>query len=299
MNSIRIALLVFSGFALAMGIRTSAEASLTLTTGLGTTHAGNLVANGSFEIGAPPSGTANLLRWATGTSLTPFAVPAGWTSFGSSATYASWGNDGTFPQSLVGSAPIPDGNAAMYFGNGGPAFVDQPPTFNADGSVSFPAAPNFSSFFGPPATLSQTINTPANPAPLYKMSFWVSGEDAAGTSPFQERGIFGFQMTNVLPGNPVQWLAVPNGVNNTFGTSYLYEYTFAPLNPLLPVDIMFINPGHLDLAAYSMANFTTELVMDDMIINSVPEPTSWALAAWALFAMGLAHRRLGRGRPTY
>jgi hypothetical protein len=292
MNLFRITALV--SLALAIWAPNAARAALTLTTGLGTTHAGNLVTNGSFEIGAPPSGGANLLYWATGTAQLPFAVPTGWSSFGSSATYASWGNSGTFPQSLVGSAPIPDGNAAMYFGNGGPAFVDQPPTFNADGSVSFPGTPNLSSFFGPPATLSQTVNTPASPAPLYKMSFWVSGEDATGMFPFQERGIFGFQVTNVLAGDPVQWLAVPNGVNNTFGTSHLYEYTFAPLNPFLPVSITFINPGHLDLAAYGMANFTTELVLDDVIINAVPEPGTFAMAVAAALAIGLIRRRAGR-----
>lgn len=253
-----------------LGEMGTADAGLTLTTGLGTTHVGNLVTNGSFEIGAPPGGQANLLYWASGTSLVPFAVPTGWTSFGSSQTYASWGNTASSPTTLVDSAPIPDGNAAMYFGNGGPAFVDQPPTFNPDGTVSFPSSPNFSSFFSPPATLSQTINTPANPSPSYNLSFWVSGEDATST-PFQERGIFGFKMTNVLPGDPTQWLAVPNGANNTFGTSHLYEYVFTPLNPLLPVDITFINPGHLDLAAYNLANFTTELVLDDVIINAVPE----------------------------
>lgn len=279
-------------FGLALGTADPTHASLTLSTGLGTTHAGNLVTNGSFEIGAPPSGTANLLYWATGTALTPYSVPSGWSSFGSNVTYAAWGNNGTVPQSLVGSAPIPDGNAAMYFGNGGPAFVDQPPTFNADGTVSFPNAPNFTSFFGPPATLFQTVNTPA---PSYKLSFWVSGEDAYTGTPFQERGIFGFQITNVLAGDPIQWLTVPNGVNNTFGSSHLYEYTFTPLNPLLPVDIKFINPGHLDLAAYGMANFTTELVLDDVIINAVPEVTSPLLAGGALL-VGLIVQRRFRNR---
>jgi len=291
MNSTRKGWWALSAALLVLAESSTVEASLTLTNGLGTTHAGNLVTNGSFEIGAPPSGTANLLNWATGTALVPFGVPTGWNSFGSSVTYAKWGNDGTVPQSLVGSAAIPDGNAAMYFGNGGPAFVDQPPTFNANGSVSFPNSPNFTSFFGPPATLSQTINTPASPASLYKLSFWVSGEDATGTSPFQERGIFGFQMTNVLASDPVQWLAVPNGANNTFGTSHLYEYTFSPLNPNVPVTIKFINPGHLDLAAYGMANFTTEMVLDDVIINVVPEPSSATLFVLAVLILGFMHRR--------
>ena len=85
-------------------------------------------------------------------------------------------------------------------------------------------------------------------------------------------------MTNVLPGDPIQYLTVPNGVGNSFGVSHLYEYTFTPLNPLLPVDINFINWGHLDLTAYGGSNFTTELVLDDVIINAVPEPGTLVLA---------------------
>lgn len=269
----------------------NAHGGLTLSTGLGTTHVGNLVVNGSFEIGAPPGGNANLVRWATGTSLTPFGVPTGWSSFGSTNTYAAWGSSTVGPATIVGSDVFPDGGAAMYFGNGGPAFVNLPPTFNTNGTVSFPGTPAFNSFFGPPAELWQSVNTPANPSPSYKMSFWVSGEDALGSNPFQERGIFGFQITNVLPGDPIQWLAVPNGINNTYGTSHLFEYTFAPINPLLPVDIKFINPGHLDLAAYGLANFTTELVLDDVIINAVPEARTWILIISATLVIGWSRGR--------
>ena len=93
-----------------------AQAALTIGSGLGTTHTGNLVGNGSFETAAPPSGTANQLYWASGTSNTPFAVPPSWTSSGASASYALWGNDGTSPQSLHGSDGLPDGNAGLYFG---------------------------------------------------------------------------------------------------------------------------------------------------------------------------------------
>jgi hypothetical protein len=273
----------------------TAWASLTLSSSLGTTHAGNLVANGSFETGAPPDGSANQLFWATGTSLTPFGLPPGWTSSGATSSYASWGNDATLPQSLNGGAAIPDGNAAVYFGNGAPVFTSQPPTFNADGTVGFPSPPVMTTFFAPvPVILSQSINTPANPAASYKFSFWVSGEGAVNGQQFAERGIFGLQVTNVLAGDPIQYLTVPNGINNTFGTSHLYEYTFTPLNTSQPVVINFINWGHFDLSPFGGANFTTELMLDDVIINAVPEPSALVLAALAGGCVFLVRRRRRR-----
>ena len=84
---------------------------MVISSGLGTTHTGNLVGNGSFETGAPPNGTSNELYWATGTLLTPFAVPPGWTSSGGSTSYALWGNDATVPQSIQGSDGLPDGKS--------------------------------------------------------------------------------------------------------------------------------------------------------------------------------------------
>lgn len=287
------------GIALVGGTFDSVHASLTLTSSLGTTHAGNLVTNGSFETGAPPSGTANGLYWASGTSLTPFAVPPGWASSGATSSYAWWGNDATFPQSIAGSDGLPDGNAALYFGNGAPVLVNQPPTFNANGAVTFPAAPTFTTFFANvPVVLTQTINTPANPAPTYSFSFWVSGEGAVNGQQFTERGIFGLQVTNVLAGDPIQFLTVPNGVGNGFGVSHLYEYSFTPLNPLAPVTINFINWGHFDLSPYGMSNFTTELVLDDVIINGVPEPGTFALLAISGLSVAVAASWRRRTRPV-
>ncbi|RIL07337.1 MAG: hypothetical protein DCC71_03230 [Proteobacteria bacterium] len=278
------------GIALVCGGADGARASLVLTSGLGTTHAGNLVVNGSFETGAPASGTANQLYWATGTSLTPFGVPPGWSSSGAATSYASWGNDGT--PAIVGSDVFPDGNAGMYFGNGAPVLVSQPPTFHANGAVTFPSPPSFTQFFATaPVVLSQTINTPASPAPSYSLSFWVSGEGAVSGQQLDERGIFGLQITNVLPGDPIQFLTVPNGVNNGFGTSHLYEFTFTPLNPLLPVDVAFINWGHFDLSPHGGFAFTTELVLDDVIVNAVPEPGTLALVAIGLCAIASAGQR--------
>lgn len=281
--------------ALVLSAAARAHGALAISSGLGTIHAGNLVANGSFETGAPPNGTANQLYWATGTSLTPFSVPPGWTSTGASSSYALWGNDATSPQSIQGSDGLPDGDAALYFGNGAPVLVDQPPTFNPNGTVSFPASPNLTTFYANvPVTLTQTINTPANPAPSYKFSFWVSGEGAVNGQQFTERGIFGLQLTNVLSGDPIQWLTVPNGIGNSFGVSHLYEFLFTPLNSSLPVDIKFLNWGHFDLSPYGMSNFTTELILDDVIINTVPEPATLLLAALGLLPVGLAVYRRGR-----
>ena len=282
--------------ALVSGAVDHAQASLVITSGLGTTHVGNLVGNGSFETGAPPNGTANQLYWASGTALTPFAVPPAWTSSGDPTSYALWGNDATSPQSIQGSAGLPDGNAGLYFGNGAPVLASQSPTFNANGTVTFPAPPTFTMFKPTvPVILTQSINTPANPAPSYNFSFWVSGEGAVNGQQFTGLGIFGLQVTNVLSGDPMQWLAVPNGIGNSFGTSHLYEFSFTPLNPLQPVVINFINWGHFDLSAYGGSNFTTELVLDDVIINGVPEPATFTLlaisSACALLAMRRRRRR--------
>ena len=213
-----------------------ARASLTLASGLGTTHAGNLVSNGSFETGAPPNGMANTVYWATGTALSPFAVPPGWTSSGATSSYALWGNDATVPQSIQGSDGLPDGDAALYFGNGAPVFVNQRADVSSQWHGDVCSAPAFTTIYANvPVILNQTINTPASPSPSYDFSFWISGEGAVNGQQFAERGIFGLQVTNVLPGDPIQYLTVPNGIGNGFGVSHLYEYTFTPLNPLLPV----------------------------------------------------------------
>lgn len=283
-----------------LALASPSYASLTLTTGLGTTHTGNLVQNGSFELGnalnpLPTPGFAGKMYWATGTLNTPQSVPDSWITSGGPASYALWGNDGSAALGLQGSTPIPDGHFALYFGNGAPVFSSQPPTFHANGSVTFPSPPVFTPnpTYPVPVILSQTVPTHLNPSPSYRFSFWVSGED--NTQPSGQswgEGIFGLRVTNTLAGDPVQYLTVPSA-GGPLGQSYLYEYTFTPINPLAPVTIEFINYGHFDLSMYGtppFPNFSTELVLDDVIINTVPEPASLGLLALG-GTLALARRR--------
>lgn len=269
-----------------------AEAALTLVPNANCSHVGNLVTNGSFEDitggGPPGSSPANWRLWATGTTLSspPFAVPIGWTSSGNANTYAVWGNDG--PLTLRTSDQIPDGELAMYFGNGGMATVDLAPTFNPDGTVTFSGSPTITQpvTFSTPVTLSQTIPTSTSIAPSYGLSFWISGEGAnlASDPTGNSLGIFGFRMTNVLPGDPIHYLAVPSASNNFMGKSKRYDFLFTPLNASQDVSIEFINYGHFDLTLHNRGG-TTELVLDDVMINMVPEPSTAMLllaGAWAV-----------------
>jgi hypothetical protein len=272
----------------------SAWASMTLLPAgpqLGT-QAGNLVVNGSFESGAPsPAGSINF--WATGTTNTPFSVPPGWQSAGDVQTYAYWGSTAASPPYVIaGSAILPDGQSGVYFGNGA-ATVDLPPTFQADRTVTFTGTPTFTPGFGQPSRLWQSVPTPLYPSPSYLLSFWASGEMAGmgGGAPGYD-GIFGLRVTNVLPGDPIQYLVVPSGGTSTYGDSIRYEYAFTPLNSLLPVTVEFINWGHMDLTPHGGFG-TTELVIDDVIINPVPEPAS------GIVAVTLAPWLLGRRRGAH
>jgi hypothetical protein len=254
-----------------------AHASLTLLTGPSVgTHAGNLVTNGSFETGAPAPGAGNFVYWASGTSSLPFGVPPGWSSQGTAANYAVWGSDNvTSPYATEFSDTLPDGSAGLYFGNGTGVFPSVQPTFNPNGTVTFASAPTFfpKPTYSLPVSLTQTVSTNLTPAPSYVLSFWVSGEDTgpAPPTPFNGDGIFGLRVSNVLPGNPIQYLTAPSGIS-PLGKSIRYEFAFSPLNSSLPVKVEFINWGHFDLSPYGGPNLTTELVLDDVIVNAVPEP---------------------------
>lgn len=260
----------------------AAQASITQVIGpQSATHVGNLVTNGSFETGAPAPGLSNLVYWASGTTNSPFSVPTGWTSSGQPASYAYWGSDGV-GLGVNFSAPLPDGQAGLYFGNG-ITTVDQAPTYGPNGVVTWGSPPVFTPGYGGPVTLSQIVHTENTPAPSYLLNFWVSGEDAINFPGWGE-GVFGLRVTNVLSGDPIQYFAIPSDLSSS--PFRRFEFSFVPLNPLAPVQIEFINWGHIT----SPIPFVTELVLDDVIVNAVPEPGSVALMAMALVGFAIQRR---------
>ncbi|MBX3423090.1 MAG: PEP-CTERM sorting domain-containing protein [Pirellulaceae bacterium] len=273
-----------------------------LTTPGNCTQVGNLVTNGSFESvgGNGPSGDgpANQVFWATGTSLSPFGLPAGWNSSGNANSYAVWGNDASGPPyTLRNSEQLPNGRYGMYFGNGAHVTVNLPPNFHADGRVTFPGTPTFTQplSFPTPVELWQQIPTASNPAPKYCFSFWASGESVLQTSDPQGilMGIFGLQVTNVLPGDPVIHLTVPSAPDSPIGGFKRYDFEFVPLNSSLDVTIKFINYGHLDLTSWGRGP-TTELVIDDVIINGIPEPSALYLVFTGWMMISRLRRRRSR-----
>lgn len=285
-----------------MAAGSAAQASLTLLPSgpMMGSHVGNLVTNGSFEtrnaIGQPgPGGTLTSVLWATGTLGTPFAVPFGWTSSGGPNTYATWGRSSAGPSRIRGSAALPDGVNALYFGNGQGATTSLVPNFNPDGEVTFAGTPSVSPVGGAfpvPCVLTQTVNTHLAPAASYILSFWVSGEESGDvTIPgLYNDGIFGLRVTNTQAGDPMRYFAVP-GFSGRYGTSIRFEFSFVPLNPLAPVTLEFYNWGHFSTAGWTgSATGTTELVLDDVIVNPVEIPGPGAAALLAL-AGGLTARR--------
>jgi hypothetical protein len=277
-----------------------ARGSLILLTSPGNcSHVGNLVTNGSFESvganGPTGDGVANQVFWASGTTLSPFGVPPGWSTSGNANSYAVWGNDAAGPPyRLRDSDPLPDGKYAMYFGNGAHVTTNLPPSFHSDGRVTFPGTPTFIQppSFTTPVELWQQIPTASNPAPKYCFSFWASGEFVQQTSDplgiFM--GIFGLQITNVLPGDPVMFLTVPSAPDSPIAGSKRYDFEFVPLNTSQDVTVKFINYGHFDLTSWGRGP-TTELTIDDVMINGVPEPSSLLMVLASSIVLSLMRRR--------
>ena len=167
--------------------------------------------------------------------------------------------------------------------------VTPTPTYNANGELTFSSTPVFTPGSSGPIVLSQTV-TLIPTVTNYKMSFWVSAEEISTNSGFLSHGILGFRMTNVLPGNPIQWLAAPNGMAS-YGGSLLYEYLFTPLTGGT-VDIDFISYGRFQFSPVN--NTSPAPVIDDVIINAVPEPSTISLIAIGMIGVVRTNQRAGR-----
>lgn len=235
----------------------------------------NLIQNGSFE--ADAGFAANNSYWATGTALSPTMSLTSWTASGQSGSYAIWGNDGL--GGIKGSASIPHGSNALYFGAGIMAVVAPFPTEAADGHVSFSSTPALlSKPTDGPVTLSQTVSS-LNISSTYLLDFWTSGEDI-GSFQFPVDGFFGLQLT----GESLQYFAAPSG-NGPIGLSQRYQVYFTPSST--SVTFSWINWGHYN----SPSGLSDELVLDDVILNEVPEPS-----AISLMAAGIVLFLRSRGR---
>jgi hypothetical protein len=221
----------------------------------------NLPLNGSFE--ADGGLTANTSYWAIGTGLTPTMSLTSWTASGQVASYAIWGNDRL--GGIKGSAPLPHGTSGLYFGAGIMALVAPWPLEAPDGEASFgsPLALLSNPSTGP-VTLRQAV-TGLNPSTICLLDFWTSGENV-GTPEFPVDGFFGLEIT----GESRLYLAAPSG-NGPTGNSQRYQVYFNPASSTVTFE--WIDWGH-----YVGPNRRSdELVLDDVILNEVPEPSSLAL----------------------
>jgi hypothetical protein len=271
---------------------------LAITPGLPLNPALNLLTNGSFEGGF--SGNPNLqpTYWATGTAGSPFQSITGWNTQGGPGNYAYRGNTAF----TTASKPVPDGQVALYFGNGFATSISETPTFNPNGSLTF-TSPNPTITNGPtlspPVRVEQTVNGLSTNV-VYALSFWASGEDAA-TGNNGHDGIFALDVT----GFSTTYLAAPSGAPGGVGGQLVYRFEFVPVTS--SVTIGFSNWGHFSGApsvpgagtvGWTIPLNTTELVLDHVILNQIgevlPEPGSLAtigIAGTAMLRRGSRRRR--------
>jgi hypothetical protein len=260
--------------------RSALAAPLPITPGPALNPFANLILNGSFEGGStgnPLTGT----YWASGTALTPLEPVTSWTTSGSAANYAYRANT----QNASGTPPVPDGQVALYFGNGFASAISETPTFNPDGSLTFVSpTPTITTGVGlsPPVSIRQTV-AGLNTGNVYALSFWASGEDAANGNNGHD-GIFGLDVT----GFSTTFLAAPGGApGGGVGTQKVYRFEFQPTTT--SVTIGFTNWGHFsgapsvpgsETVGWTIPLNTTELVLDNVILNDlgpahdVPEPAA-------------------------
>ena len=232
----------------------------------------NLLANGSFETGHPSPGLD--VGWTPGTihvggyPATEVGSIPGWTATYTDGAYGAWG-----PFGAAGAGPAHGANQ-LYFGNWF-TNITEAPIAGPTGEITFAGTPVFTNDAGlGPLTLSQTVSG-LTIGQTYLLDFFVTGEE--NTTSFTNLGLFGLTV-----GSELRYLQIPTSTN-AFGASQRYQVTFAA--DTTSVDIAFSNWGHLPFQG-------AELVLDDVILNVVPEPGTALLLGLGL--AGLSRRSLER-----
>ncbi len=293
----------------------------------------NLVINGSFEEphleegddfgGFLPGvdGDGYYFLSPINTVDTPIAQPDGWTiSGGGTLSYGRWGNNINSVSNMGVTLPIAGqawssteihGERSIYLGNQTPLAISEEPTFMPNGEVVFTTPPiiTLKPEYGPdPLQISQNVEGFV-PGGVYRMSFWVSGEwsnNGFATSEFGTTagdGIVGV----LIEGYEILYLAIPAGNSkepagapHVFGTDEFHTYTLEFVASDTEMEISFMNWGHFDSLSDTIGwerGQSTELIMDDIIINgirNVPTLSQWSMVALAAIlgiAAFIAYRR--------
>lgn len=235
-------------------------------------HSTSLITNGSFETRAAgdPAITTDV-NWSgvvNNHKVLPqdssggivYAIP-GWGQTSSPGAYGVWGpGAGT----ARGGAACVDGAACLYFGNWftgtGPS---NPAIFHADGTVTYATPPVFTNISGinsAPTTLFQTLSG-LTIGDEYLLDFWASGEDNNSIRP--DPGVFGLSI-----GTDSLFLTAPSPTSLLAATSIRYNVKFKATS--INETLTFTNWGHV-------TGNSTELILDDVVINHTPEPSTVAL----------------------
>jgi len=281
----------------------------------------NLVNNGSFEAPHLEDGSnfGGFLPGIDGdgyyfispnTTEMPVAIPDGWTvTGGGPLTYGRWGNNINSVDSAGVILPIAGqawsstqihGERSVYLGNQTPIEISEQPTFMDTGEVVFTSTPiiTLKPEYGPdPLKISQDI-TGLIPGGVYRMSFWVSGEwSNLGFASSEFGTVAGDGIVGVqVQGYDLLYLAIPAGNSvepvgapHVFGTDEDHTYTLEFTATAEQMNIAFINWGHFDHVTDTIGwdrGQSTELIMDDVIINTVDLPSIVpTVSEWGLIAM--------------
>ena len=280
----------------------------------------NLVFNGSFEEphlvegddfdGLLPGidGDGYYYLSPINTVDTPIAQPDRWTvSGGGTESYGRWGNNINSVTNMGVTLPIAGqawssteihGERSIYLGNETPLEISEEPVFMPNGEVVFTSPPviTLKPEYGPdPLQISQNVGGFV-PGRAYRMSFWVSGEwsnlgfATSKFGPTAGDGIVGVQ----VEGYDLLYLAIPAGntrepvgAPHVFGTDEFHVYTLQFIANDTEMEISFMNWGHFDSISDTIGwerGQSTELIMDDIIINAirnVPTFSEWSMVVFA------------------